>query len=205
MAVALPSKGRLRRCLAELRKARDGAAIVEFALAAPVFLMALIGIFDVGYMAYATAVLHGAVQQAGRSSSLETGDTSAADAYVTGVVQTVLPGAKVTTSRKSYFDFSNIARPEAWNDANNNGRCDNGESYTDENDNGQWDADVGKSGNGGASDVVVYTVDVTYDPIFPNPFLDGSNGKRSLSASTVKKNQPFANQNALGSSAGTCD
>ncbi|MEJ2459167.1 MAG: pilus assembly protein [Novosphingobium sp.] len=186
MAGHHPYSARLRWRLAGLHKARDGATIVEFALAAPVFLMVLIGIFDAGYMAYATGVLHGAVQEAGRNSSLETADTSAADAYVTGVMQGVLPGAVVTTARTSYYDFSDIARPEAWNDANNSGTCDNGESYTDENGTGQWDADIGASGNGGANDVVVYTVTVTYTPVFPNPFLPGTGGTRKLTASTVK-------------------
>ena len=197
-------KVRWRRGLAELRTAREGAAIIEFAVAAPVLLLVLIAVFDLGYMIYASAVLHGAVQEAARSSSLETADTSAADAYVTSVMQNVLPGATVTTTRKSYYDFSDIARPETWDDSNNDGICDDGESYTDENGNGQWDADVGESGNGGADDVVVYTATVTYEPLFPNPFISGTSEMRTMSASTVKKNQPFASQTEYGSSAGTC-
>ncbi|MCJ2179455.1 TadE/TadG family type IV pilus assembly protein [Novosphingobium album (ex Hu et al. 2023)] len=190
--------------MAALRKARDGAAIVEFALAAPVLIMLLIGIFDLGYMVYAKSILNGAIQHAARSSSLETADTSAADAYISSVMKEVLPGAQVTMTRKSYYDFTDIARPESWNDANNNGTCDNDEAYTDENGNGQWDADVAKSGNGGADDVVIYTVTVTYTPLFPNPFIEGTSASRTLSASTVKKNQPFSSQTSYGSSAGVC-
>ena len=52
--------------------------------------------------------------------------------------------------------------------------------YVDENGNGSWDADIGKSGNGGANDVVMYTVSVEYDPLFPNPFVDNGTGTRTL-------------------------
>jgi hypothetical protein len=190
--------------LAGLRRAREGATIVEFAMAAPIVITLIIGICDIGHMAYTTAVLRGAAQQAARSSSLETADTSASDAQITKAIQNVAPGATVKISRTSYYDFADIDQPEPWNDANNSGDCDNGEVYTDENGNGQWDADVGEAGNGSANDVVIYTVDVTYPPLFPVPFIDGSDGLRKLSASSVKKNQPFANQAELGSSAGTC-
>ncbi|HKR92502.1 TadE/TadG family type IV pilus assembly protein [Novosphingobium sp.] len=192
------------RRLAQLWKASRGATIVEFAIVAPVLLLLLFGIFDVGYMVYAEAVLHGAAEQAARSSSLETGDTAKADAYVKSMIQGLLPGAAVTTSRKSYYDFNDIARPEVWNDKNNNNTCDNGEAYTDENGNGRWDADIGNSGNGGADDVVVYTVTVTYTPLFPNPFVGGTGKSRTLTASTVRKNQPYATQKEYGASAGTC-
>lgn len=190
----------LRRC----RDDRDGVTAVEFAMAGPVLIVLLLGIFDIGHMTYLNAALHGAVQRVARNSALEAADTKTQDDYVTKAVQQVSPGADVVASRKSYYDFNNIDRPEPWNDANNNGTCDNSESYTDENKNGQWDADVGKSGNGGANDVVVYTVAVTYTPLFPIPGLTDSKNQRTLSASAVKKNQPFALQNAVGSAAGVC-
>ena len=46
---------------------------------------------------------------------------------------------------------------------------------------------------------------VTYSPIFKIPFSPDNWGERSISASTVKKNQPFADQGDVGSTAGTCD
>ncbi|TCM37131.1 TadE/TadG family type IV pilus assembly protein [Novosphingobium aerophilum] len=190
----------LRRCGA----AREGVTAVEFALAAPVLIMLLMGIFDIGHMAYVRAVLQGAVQQVARNATLETADTATEDAFVSKIVGGVAPGAVVEFSRSSYYDFTDIARPESWNDKNNNGICDNGETYTDENKNGQWDADVGKSGNGGANDVVIYKVNVTYSPLFPIPGLTNRDATRTLSATAVKKNQPYSLQQAYGSAAGTC-
>ena len=178
---------------------------MEFGLMATVFLTLLLGLFDIGQMAYANAILKGATQDAARSSSLETGNTSAADAKVASIISTVAPGATVQSSRVSYYDFEDIERPESWNDENDDGTCNEGEAYTDENGNGAWDADVGVSGNGGAGDVVIYSVTVTYDPLFPNPFMPGGTSKRKISSSAVKKNQPFADQAKYGADAGVCD
>jgi Flp pilus assembly protein TadG len=182
-----------------------GTTVLEFGLLATVFITLLLGLFDIGQMVYVKSILTGATQEAARSSSLETGDTAAADALVSERVSAVAPGARVTTSRVSYYDFNDIGRPEAWNDEDGDGTCSDGESYSDENGNGQWDADIGASGNGGASDVVLYDVEVAYKPLFPNPFLPGGAKERDLSSSAVKKNQPFADQERYGSAAGTCE
>jgi hypothetical protein len=165
----------------------------------------VIGMFDVGQSAYAQAILNGAVEEAARTSSLETGDTSVADAKVLKMVGHVAPGATISSERKSYYDFNDIDRAEKWNDAVPNGACDFGETYIDENGNGQWDEDIGVAGNGGASDVVIYTVTLSYKPLFPIPFYDGANATRSLTAVSIKKNQPFADQIGYdGSAAGIC-
>jgi Flp pilus assembly protein TadG len=189
------------------RRCRDderGATVIEFAVAAPILIALLLGIYDMGHWAYLTAVLRGAVNQAGRSDALETADTAKADAYVSSIIKGVAPGATVVSKRVSYYDFADIKRAEAWNDKNGNGICDNSEGYTDENKNGRWDTDIGSSNNGGANDVVLYTVTVTYTPIFFNPFGGSKNAARTISASAVKKNQPYALQAKYGSEAGKC-
>nr|WP_179408837.1 TadE family protein [Novosphingobium marinum] len=190
----------LRRCLGETH----GAVAVEFALVAPVFLSMVMGILDIAQYAYGQAVLRGAVEKAARNSSLEGANTATADAKVRNAIRHVLPKADVRSSRSSYFDFSDIGRPEQWNDANGNGTCDNDENFTDENGSGFWDPDIGEDGNGGANDVVVYRVEVTYKPVFPVPYTTRDDGLRVVSASAVKKNQPFANQDDYGSDVGTC-
>ncbi|MGB7374571.1 TadE/TadG family type IV pilus assembly protein [Pontixanthobacter sp.] len=194
------SHGFLRRLLADER----GTSVMEFGLMITVFMTLLLGLFDLGQMAYANAILKGAVQDAARSSSLETSNTAAADMEVAAAVRAVAIDAVVRSSRVSYFDFEDVDRPESWNDEDGDGMCNDGEAYTDENRNGQWDEDIGKTGNGGAGDVVIYTVKIEYDPLFPNPFIPGGTSKRELSASSVKKNQPFADQAKYGSDAGVC-
>lgn len=195
---------RIRRFSACLRAAREGAAAVEFALAAPVLLVLLIGMFDMGHMAYLNAVLNGAVEKVARDSALETANTTTSDQAVGTIMAGVAPGASVTTTRNSYYDFTDVARPEAWGDTNANGRCDNGESYTDENNNGSWDADIGRTGNGGSGDVVYLTATMTYQPLFKVPFTGNPNGTRTLKATAVTKNQPFGNQGQYSTAARTC-
>ena len=122
----------MRRLLATLRQCRDderGVTAVEFALAGPVLLVMLLGIFDIGHMTYVMAALNGAVQRVARDATLEGADVTTQDAFVTTAIQRVAPSATVTTTRKSYFDFTEIAQPEPWNDSNANGRCDNSESF----------------------------------------------------------------------------
>jgi Flp pilus assembly protein TadG len=200
MPAALKRRMRRPAVLTDLR----GVAAIEFAIVAPVFLLLIIGSLDLGQLVYAVGVLDGAVEKAARDSAIETGDTAAADAKVRRAMRNVLPGAEVTSTRKSYFDFKDVERPERWNDANNDGTCSTGESYVDENQNGQWDADIGKSDNGGANDVVIYTVTVRYDSVFSVPLVPMDWTTREITSTAVRKNQPYALQAKLGSEARTC-
>jgi len=192
------------RAPAGLRRCEAGASAVEFALVAPVMLMLMMQIFNLGQMIYGKVLLGGAVEQAARTSALETANTSAADAQVRAIVGRVLAGATITGTRSSYFDFADIGRPERWNDVNGDGNCSSGESYVDENRSGGWERDVGATGNGGAGDVVIYTVTAAYDPLFRVPFAPGSWRRTTLRAVAVRKNQPYASQTGYGSAAGAC-
>ncbi len=194
------------RLTARLAFDETGVTAIEFAMLAPVLLLLMLGMFDLGHMAYGHAVLNGAVQHAARTSSLETGDTLAADAKVVEITKPILPGADYAFKRISYEDFDDVGRPEAWNDSDGNGLCDNDENFVDENGNGIWDEDIGIDGNGGAGDVVVYQVDVTYEPVFAVPLLAKTGDLRTISATTaLKRNQPFAKQSGYGSEAGVCE
>jgi Flp pilus assembly protein TadG len=204
IAVGTSAQRAVRRLPSRLAGDNRGSTIIEFAIIAPVLLTLLIGIFDLGQMAYAISTLNGAVQKAARDSALESANTSVADTIVKSKVSPVLPKATFASTRISYFDFKDIGRSERWNDGNNNGTCDSGEAYVDENNNGNWDLDIGLTGNGGANDVVVYTMTVTYKPTFHTPFMPSKWGTRTLSATAIRKNQPFATQTAYGSNAGTC-
>jgi len=192
-------------CFKRLASDCEGATLVEFAIATPMFLVLVVGILDIGQMVYGKAVLTGAVHRAARNTALETRNTSEADASVRNAIAPILPGVTIATSRTSYYDFADVGRPEKWNDANGNSRCDNNETYTDENRSGTWDEDVGKKDSiGDANDVVVYKVTASFSPMFKVPFLPQRWGTRTLSATAVTKSQPFGNQTSYGSSAGNC-
>jgi Flp pilus assembly protein TadG len=181
-----------------------GSAVIEFALLAPVFVVLLSGVLDLAHTIYVRSVLNGAIRDAARAGSLEGATTTTLDNSLKGVLGGIAPNATYTVTRQSYFDFSDVNRPERWTDSNGNGTCDNNEAYVDENKNGNWNADVGASGNGGASDVVKYTVRLKFDRVFAFGSLLGGDGKYTMDATTVVKNQPFALQQGYGSGSGTC-
>ena len=170
-----------------------GAAAVEFAMAAPVLLLAMMGVFDLGYNMYTQALLQGAIQEAARNSTLEdaASNTAKLDAKVTSMVRQIAPQATLSFDRTSYADFSDVGQAEDFTDADSNGLCDNGEPFEDANGNGIWDADRGSAGLGGARDAVLYKVTVVYDRPFPVARLLGQDGKFTMQATTVLRNQPW--------------
>lgn len=186
-----------------LAACEDGNTVLEFAMIMPAFFMLLFGVANVGQMLYGKVLLNGAIEAAARTSGTETGDTTAADTMVRNIIGPVLPGATFTITRFNYDDFSDVGRMEKWTDGNNNGTCDNGETYIDENNDGAWD-NVKQSGQGGASDVVVYQVKVVYRPLFKIPLMPAQWQQFTLMSQAVKKNQPFGMQPAAGSTTGSC-
>jgi Flp pilus assembly protein TadG len=173
-----------------------GATAVEFALIMPLFLLVLVGSLDLGQMVYAKAVLDGVVEKAARDSTLETGDTSLADGIVRETIAPILPDSRVTATRKSYFDYANSNRGEELiTDANGDGNASQGDKFIDLNNNDRRDKDLGVDGNGGSNDVIVYTVNVEYEPIFAMPLVPLDWSTRNISATAVKRNQPFAKVN----------
>ncbi|THD36527.1 MAG: pilus assembly protein [Sphingomonas sp.] len=178
------------RRLGSLRRDTRGAAIVEFAIVAPVLMTMVLGLCDLSYQVYAKAILNGAMQKAARDSAIQGGanNTAALDAKVTAMVQNIAKNATIVFTRKNYDSFS-VIKPEPFTDTNGNGVRDAGECYTDINGNSQWDADPGVNGQGGANDVTLYTATVTYPRLFP---LFGAT--QTITANTLLKNQPYASQ-----------
>lgn len=189
---------RLPGFIRRVRKDRRGVTVTEFGLIAPTFLMLLLGVFDLGYTVYARAILDGAVQKAGRDSTLETGSANLAtlDAKVKTNLGGLAEGANFTYVRRNYRDFAKVGLPEDFEDKNGNGNRDPGECFTDENGNTTWDRDLGKDGIGGARDVVLYTVNMTYQRKFPLYGLIGASSQATITSATVLRNQPYADQNA---------
>lgn len=182
--------------LRHIRRDTRGATLVEFALISPVIVLMLMGLFDMGHNYYVQSQLQGAIQYAARESTIETAQagTKAIDARVEEAVRDLVPRAEITISRKSYSSFSDVNRPEDYDDVNGDGICNNGEPFEDANENGVWDEDRGKDSQGGARDAVLYVVEVSYDRVFPIASLIGVPERIDTQASTVLRNQPFGEQ-----------
>ncbi len=181
-----------------LRRDISGATIVEFAVVAPVFFGTLMFIFDAAYMLYARAMLDGEVHAAARASTLETAnDTSRAnlDAQLADRMSQLVPHGTLGFERVAFNRYGLAqTRAEPFGDTNNNNRCDNGESFLDLNGNSRHDLDGGRAGGGGARDVVIYTVTLRYDRLFPVAGIFGFDPEVVLQSQTLLRNQPFDQQ-----------
>ena len=199
----------MKRALAamvRLLRDRSGVTAIEFGIVAPVFALMLMGLSDLSYQVYAKEILAGAMQKAGRDSAIQGGAQQAGeiDAKVIGMINRIMvdvtpscattpPASTYCAKRLSYATFA-VVGPERFVDANANNIRDPGECYDDVNGNTQWDAEPGAAGQGGANDVTLYTMSITYPRLFPMGRLMGWSANQTISAQTLIKNQPFATQ-----------
>lgn len=188
------------RLIQKLRRDERGAALMEFAILAPVLLMVIMGLLDLAHMSYMKSILAGEVQKAARDSTLESATNSGAlgtiDAKIKARVKNVngtLTDANFTITRRNFTSFSDAGKMEPTTGPGN--VCAVGYTYVDRNDSGTWD-DGAQAGAGGAQDVTLYTVRVTYPPLLPIKGLWGGEPYHSISASTVLRNQPYKDQQA---------
>lgn len=208
----------LARVVRRLRGDARGATIVEFAIITPVMLTLIMGLGELAYQGYMQSMLTGAIQKAGRDSTIQGASTQTTqiDAKVVAQLTQLRTGWTVDCSgsppankptycstRKSYSSFLNVG-PEPYVDANHNNQYDVAtECFTDINGNGTWDADQGAGGSqGGASDVAVYTLKIQYPHLFPVAAMLGWSRYQVMSSTTILKNQPYTTQAA--SSPKTC-
>lgn len=194
----------MRSLFGSLRRDERGNTIIEFAIVAPVMMTLMMGLGDLLHQTYAQSILNGAIQKAARDSAIQGGanQTAALDAKVLTMVGNIVKNYTYTSSRKAYTNFS-LIKPERFTDTNNNGIRNTGECFDDVNGNGTWDADPGAAGQGGANDVTLYKISITYPRIFPVARLMGFSASNTISAQTLLKNQPYATQ-AVGSIPSVC-
>jgi Flp pilus assembly protein TadG len=185
----------IARAPRRLYRDRRGVSVIEFALLAPVLMMLLMGLGDLLYQPYVQAILDGAVQKAGRDSTLEenASDQQAIDDQVKAAVGSLAQNATFTSTRESYSAFA-LIKPEPIQDGNGNGRLDSGDCFDDINGNGVYDTNPARSGQGGADDVTRYTMRVVYTRPFPVAELFGFSPTLTIESSTLLKNQPYARQ-----------
>ena len=197
---------RLPPVIRRLRRDQRGATIIEFAIISGPMLLLLMGGLELGYDSYVRSTMQGALNDAARTAAVEfpiinvPGSTveEQVENLIEEQVHNVAPNARITVTQKSYFDFSSIGDPEKlMTDNNGNGQFDavDGDCYEDANGNGSYDTDAGKTGNGGADDVVLYTAHVSAPRILPlDGFLPGVGPTIEYSLQTAVRNQPYDQQ-----------
>jgi len=172
-----------------------GASAVEFALIAPVVLMVFLAAVDLGFREYVGTQLQGTMDQAARKVTVGGVSSSTITSFVTNRIKSILPGASVTITTKSYDDFSDVGKPEPiTTDTAPLGSYNTGDCFEDMNGNGVWDSDSGSSGFGTSDDIVYYTATVSYPALVPVGKLLGWSTTETVKATTMMRNQPFAAQ-----------
>lgn len=183
---------RIRR----FRKDEEGATAIEFAIIAPVLLLIMFGIVEFSLAAFTQSVMEGATtlsSRLGKTGYSEQGlsreDTIRA--ALDNRAGTFLDVDRITIASKFYGQFDQIGDEEPYIDTNHNLRYDTGETYTDVNGNGHWDADMASQGYGDANDIVVYTVTYPWRVMSPlmKPFFE--DGILELRSVAVVKNEPY--------------
>lgn len=181
-----------------LASSTEGVAVVEFGFIAPIFVMLLLAVFDLGFGMYAKTVLQGAVEEASRTASLENTKWDEIKDRVNTQVRMVIPSSDPETDisfeldEKFYENYDDVVTPEHIIDkAPFDGILNPGECFWDRNDNRTHDKDVGVKGRGGAQDVVSIKAEVEFKRAFPLWRLLNQPSTLKLTARTYLRNQPF--------------
>ncbi len=178
------------RILKRIRRETKGAAAIEFAIIAPVFLMLLWSIFETGMVFFASQTLTHALQTTARD--IRTGQAQSEQMsqseYRTAVCDQVsfilsCDADKLYIDVRAFSSFAGVAFPPPL-DAEDNFDNVNMNHF-----------EIGESGNisNGSSIVLVrgFYVWQLFTPVFGQFFANMSGNKRLLSASVAFKNEPF--------------
>lgn len=87
-----------------LWRASQGAALIEFALTAPVALLMAMGLGDLAYQLYMQSVLSGLVQKAGRDATIQNANTGTLDI----TVLTRMQGSGINLTGKGRIIISSL-------------------------------------------------------------------------------------------------
>lgn len=180
------------------RLGRDSRAvtIVEFAMVAPVMLLLLLGLFDLGYRTYASSVLQGSLHDAARMATVGGYSMTQIDGRVKTRLSNFATTSTVTTAAASYYEFSGVSQPEKIvGDTAPVNSYNPGDCFEDVNGNNAYDTDRGRGGTGSADDIVRYRVTISFQRVFPLGYLLGWSNTQTLSQETVLRNQPYAGRN----------
>jgi len=179
-----------------LRRHVRGAALLEFGLVAGPLILTIMAIGDLGYQSYLRAVTRGVLEKAARAASVGTLTDGQIDSYIEAQMAAInAKNGTTSTTKKSYYNFSRVGKPERITaDTAPLGIYNVGDCYEDANGNGSFDTNSGANGLGGADDIVYYEVTVSMPRLFPMAKILGWSETQSATASTMVRNQPWANQ-----------
>lgn len=181
-----------------IKDCNSGATIVEFALVAPVFFLAFMGLIELGLMFFTYSVLEGAVAHGARVglTGFSVGDRQT---YIISEIERLSGGfldrSRLDIDILAYNSFDNIGEPEPCISPPTP-PCSGspGINFTDVNGNGIWDDDQGKAGAGNAGNIVLYEINYAwrlFTPMMDSIIGDGSGNYMITTVATVKNEARF--------------
>lgn len=197
-----------RNLLSKARGNTDGSAAIEFAFTAPLLIMTIVGIMEFSMIMFLNVALEGGLRDAARfgTTGWVPNGLSRKDVIIQKLQDAslgLIPIDDENVTALAYSNFSEIGQPEPYVDSSPaNGQYDAGESFNDVNGNGQWDADMGTPGLGGACAVVVYRVETEWRLLL-GLLADTIGDPVKLTASTAVRNEPFGNSPCSSVGGGT--
>jgi hypothetical protein len=175
---------------------QKGTELMEFALTAPVFLMAMFGVMEFGAINIVTVLMESGLREAARygitGAAPDDGDRLAA---IKQIIEEATVGLvdmdDADVDIRTYPTFGDVGQDEEFVDANDNKFYDVGETFTDANGNGTYDGAV--AGAGTAGEVVVYRIAYDWPLMVPMllPILGDGNGKFRIDATIAVRNEPW--------------
>ena len=173
----------------------DGAAMVEFAMVAPLFIGVICAIMEFSGIMFVHTILEGSAREASRYglTGFTSGGVSREDQII-AIVQNhtygIIDMGELQMETLVYENFADVGQPEPFTDENDNGVWNAGEPYTDVNGNGTWDPDMGAAGLGGPGDVVVYRMSYDWEIMIPlfRPFFGDA---ITLRSNIAVRNEPY--------------
>lgn len=188
----------MKKLLRQFTRASEGAAIIEFAVVAPLFFFIMFCIIELGLVLFSQVAIESATMQVSRSASIcnQTGTGGDCASMVRNIVQEktrgLINGSNVVVSANTMAAGGVASTPEICmtNPPSSPAICPAGTPFIDRNNNGRYDG-PGNVSTGNAGDVVEIRVSYPWRVLVPwLQNLYGDNGVVMLSASTVIKNEP---------------
>lgn len=174
-----------------------GSTLMEFAFGAPILLTVILASMEFGAVMLTSTLMESSLREAARFgiTGQQPDDATRLERIIEIVDERTLGLVDMSQAQVDilvYPSFSDIGRGEDYIDGDASGSYDIGETFTDENGNGVWDADIGAAGSGASGDIVVYRMRYDWQSMTPfaNHFL-GNDGILNLAASIVVRNEPW--------------
>lgn len=186
-----------------IRRDESGATLVEFGILLLPLMMVVLGFCELAYQAYVRSTLQGALNDVARISTVEdpkfgnvmTPLETRIKKRVSDRMSKLSKNGTYAFAIVNYRNFGSVGKAEALvTDVNGNGKYDAGDCWEDTNPNKAFDLDAGKAGVGGADDVVTFDVTMTVPHLFPVMKLFGKPNTFDAKASTMVRDQPYAEQ-----------